>query len=165
MVDGSVENMSASGEVRAIAGKCKVLKTSLTLVTDACKEHRRCEDFTVEYLCNFLRKCTELSALFLPHIKDSIRWEEILEGEDLIEEALEKKWWEEEGCKFCFVEYMLCYKSLYIYLWLLALRHLGMEKEYRRSMACMKSMTLDVNYLQRWVDKIMTSAAGKENVA
>jgi hypothetical protein len=165
MLDGSVENMSASGEVRAIAGKCKVLKTSLTLVTDACKEHRRCEDFTVEYLCKFLRKCKELSAVFLPHIKDSIRWEEVLEGEYLMDEALEKKLWEveNEGCKFCFVEYMLSYKSRY--LWLLVLRHLGMEKEYNRSMACLKSMKENVGYIGRWVDEVMISVSGKENVA
>ena len=163
MLDGSIENASEHGQVSATPGRCKDLNTSLSLVMDACKEHHRCQDFSIDYLCEFLRKCPELSALLLPHIKDSIRWEEILEGEYLIEEALEKKLWEEEGCKFCFVEYMLGYKSRY--LWFLALRHLGMEKEYRRSMACLKSMKVDVNFIVRWVDEIMTSVARKENVA
>ena len=162
MLDGSVENMSASGEVRAIAGKFKGLKTFLTLVTDACKEHRRCEDFTVEYLCNFLKKCTELSELFLPHIVDRIMWENVLEGEDEIEEALKKKLWEREGCKFCFVQYMLSCKSLY--LWLLSLKYLDRDRDYKRSLECLRSMKGDVVAVDKWVRQVIGGAVGKENI-
>lgn len=162
MLDESVEGMSGSPEVREIAGKCKVLKTSLTLVTDACKEHKRCEDFTVEYLCNFLKKCTELSELFLPHIVDRIMWEDVLEGEDEIEEALKKKLWERERCKFCFVQYMLSCKSLY--LWLLSLRYLDRGRDYERSLECLRSMKGDVVAVDKWVRQVIGGAVGKENI-
>jgi hypothetical protein len=40
-----------------------------------------------------------------------------------------------------------------------------MEKEYNRSMACLKSMNENVSYIGRWVDGVMISVAGKENIA
>ena len=73
------------------------------------------------------------------------------------------KWWEEgDGCKFCFVEYMLDFKSRY--LWLLVLKYQQRKRKFRRSMAYLKSLKYNVARLEELVGEIVSSVSGKENI-
>jgi len=137
----------------------KEWKNCLMLVENACSEHESCEDFSLASLEAIMNKCNELSYKFWPHIKDRVLFERYLEGEDLLADAVQNKSWEEMKCKFCFFEYLLSCKSMYV--WLVVLKYLGMTKEYQRSVDCLHVMNEDVAKLDIWVGQVLKSESGK----
>jgi hypothetical protein len=130
----------------------------LIVSKNACPDHQNCEDFKLDTLREFLSLCNKLSGDFFDHIKNPIMWEQYMDGEDMISEMLKDEDWKDAECKFCYIEYILCYASRHVFL--VVLKDLGKIHEYARSLHCLWSYGEDVKAIDEWVTEVVASKNG-----
>lgn len=85
-----------------------------------------------------------------------------VDGLEEIDKMIDGGFWNQDKCRFCFIERFLASKGCFP--WLAGVLYLKEMTAYDRSMACLEALEDDVKELDNWIKTLISAVVDKTNV-
>ena len=127
-------------------------KPSLTVVECCCSEHVNCRFVGKDEFKQMLKRVFECSQRYTDYM-DNVIFFQWVEGRVIIKKMMSSSLWDEDECRYCFIEEFLSQSGRHA--WLLSLKAMGEKNAFDRSIQFLKSTHIEVENIYEWIDEVL----------